>query len=275
MKAARFDYIRPASCPEAAALLRNSAGTGKIMSGGQSLGAMLNLRLVQPELLVDVRAIDSLSVCRIEADAVTLGANTTHAAIEDGRVADPTGGLMPFVAAGIAYRAVRNRGTLGGSLAHADPAADWVNLMALLDVEYLIEGGSGARTVNGGDWLSGAFTTVLRDDEILAGVRIPMLSPAARWSYYKVNRKSGEFAEAIAAIIDDAPRGVRRALIGATDRSPHVFAADALIERWDAALADLQLRAAGLKPGSYEYRIHATALERAAAQIAAAGSGGP
>jgi carbon-monoxide dehydrogenase medium subunit len=273
MKAARLDYVRPATCTEAAALLRDSAGTGKIMSGGQSLGAMLNLRLVQPELLVDVRAIEALGVCRIEADAVTLGANTTHAAIEDGRVADPSGGLMPFVAAGIAYRAVRNRGTLGGSLAHADPAADWVNVMALLDVQYRIEGVGGTRTVNGADWLAGAFSTALREDEILTAVRIPTLSPAARWGYYKVNRKSGEFAEAIAAIIDDKPRGVRRALIGATDRAPHVFAAGALIDRWDAALADLNLRAAGLNPGSYEYRIHATALERAAAQIAGAGSG--
>ena len=117
MKAAAFEYERPRSCAEAARLLHQSAGRGKVISGGQSLGAMMNLRLAQPELLVDVRAIDALQRCEIEADWVWLGANTTHAAIEDGRVTDPTGGLMRQVAAGIAYRAVRNRGTLGGSLA--------------------------------------------------------------------------------------------------------------------------------------------------------------
>src|SRR5271155_3993253 len=152
MKAARFDYARPDSCREASILLQNSAGAGKVMSGGQSLGAMMNLRLVQPGLLVDVRAIEALRGCVVETDAVALGANTTHADIEDGRVSDPTRGLMPYVAAGIAYRAVRNRGTLGGSLAHADPAADWVNLMALLGAQYRLEGSSGVRTVDAADW---------------------------------------------------------------------------------------------------------------------------
>ena len=269
MKAARFAYARPANCAEAAALLRQRAGAAKIMSGGQSLGAMLNLRLAQPELLVDVRGIEALSGCVVERDAVTLGANTTHAAIEDGRVSDPTGGLMPYVAAGIAYRAVRNRGTLGGSLAHADPAADWVNLMALLKAGYLLDGVRGARSVDSADWMLGAFTTALAEDEILTAVRIPALSGAARWSYYKVNRKAGEFAQALAAFVDDPARGARRGLIGATDAGPYVFAAGPLIDRWDAALADSHLCAAGLQPGTYEYQIHRTALERAAAQLPA------
>jgi carbon-monoxide dehydrogenase medium subunit len=270
MKAARFEYARPSSCLEAARLLQASEGTGKVLSGGQSLGAMMNLRLAQPELLVDVRAIEALCGCVIEADAVTLGANTTHATIEDGRVSDPTAGLMPYVAASIAYRAVRNRGTLGGSLAHADPAADWVNLMALLDARYRLEGPDGTRLVEGADWTLGAFTTALREDEILTAVRIPKLSRAARWSYYKVNRKPGEFAEAIAAIIDDPPRGIRRGLIGATEGVPYVFAAGPLIDRWDGAVADAHLRAAGLIPDTYEYRIHATALSRAIERMAPA-----
>jgi carbon-monoxide dehydrogenase medium subunit len=271
MKAARFEYARPSSCREASDLLQNSAGAGKVVSGGQSLGAMMNLRLVQPELLVDVRAIEALRACVVESDAVTLGANTTHAEIEDGRVSDPTRGLMPYVAAGIAYRAVRNRGTLGGSLAHADPAADWVNLMTLLGARYRLEGSGGARTVDAADWLRGAFTTALNEDEILASVRIPALSTAARWSYYKVSRKSGEFAEAIAAIIDDPPRKIRRGLIGATDGVPYIFSANSLIDRWDVALADTHLRAAGLIPDTYEYRIHGVALARAVAEIASQG----
>jgi carbon-monoxide dehydrogenase medium subunit len=269
MKAAAFEYERPRSCAEAARLLHQSAGRGKVISGGQSLGAMMNLRLAQPELLVDVRAIDALQRCEIEADAVWLGANTTHAAIEDGQVTDPTGGLMRQVAAGIAYRAVRNRGTLGGSLAHADPAADWVNLMALLGAQYRLEGMGAARTVGSADWMPGAFTTALREDEILTAVRIPRLSPQARWGYYKVSRKAGEFAQALAGIVDDPARRLRRALIGAIDGAPHVFDAAALIDDWREAAADTELQAAGLRPGTYEYQIHATALARAVAAASA------
>src|SRR4051794_27247073 len=110
MKAAQYDYARPAGCGEAVSLLQQSAGMGKVLGGGQSLGPMMNLRLAQPELLVDVRGIAVLRACDEQPDAVTLGAAVTHADIEDGRVPDPSRGLMPYVAAGIAYRAVRNRG---------------------------------------------------------------------------------------------------------------------------------------------------------------------
>jgi carbon-monoxide dehydrogenase medium subunit len=268
MKAARFDYARPASCADAALLLQQSKGMGKVLGGGQSLGPMMNLRLAQPELLVDVRGILTLRACDEQPDAVTLGAAVTHADIEDGRVPDPTQGLMPYVAAGIAYRAVRNRGTLGGSLAHADPAADWVNLMALLDAQYLLEGPSGRRTIAGADWMAGAFTTALAEDELLTAVRIARLSVSARWSYYKFNRKTGEFAEAIGAFVDDPARSMRRGLIGATDGAPYVIEdASPLLDGWDTAYAATHLQAAGLTPDSYEYRVHEVALRRAADRL--------
>ena len=268
MKAAKFDYARPAACNEATSLLQQSEGLGKVLGGGQSLGPMMNLRLAQPSLLVDVRGIAALRECDAQPDAVTLGAAVTHADIEDGRVPDPTRGLMPYVAAGIAYRAVRNRGTLGGSLAHADPAADWVNLMALLDAQFFVEGPQGRRTVAAAHWMVGAFTTALAEDEVLTAVRIATLSPSARWSYYKFNRKAGEFAEAIGAFVDDPAGGVRRGLIGATDGVPHVLTdASPLLGGWDASFAAQQLQAAGLQPGTYEYRVHEVALRRAAAHI--------
>jgi carbon-monoxide dehydrogenase medium subunit len=268
VKAVGFAYAQASTSAQACALLQASGGMGKVLGGGQSLGPMMNLRLAQPELLVDVLGIAALHACCALDDAVTLGAATTHAAIEDGRVADPTGGFMPHVAAGIAYRAIRNRGTLGGSLAHADPAADWVNLMPLLNAQMLVHGPAGERRVAATDWLSGAFTTALQDDEILTAVRIPRLSPTARWSYYKVHRKTGEFADALAAFVDDPQGGARRALIGATDGKPHVFAAEPLLDGWDSDFAARQLLAAGLKPDTHEYRIHAVALARAAARLA-------
>jgi carbon-monoxide dehydrogenase medium subunit len=192
----------------------------------------------------------------------------THAEIEDRKFDDGTQGLMPYVARGIAYRAVRNRGTLGGSLAHADPAADWISTMRALDAAFLIAGPHGERTIAAGDWMSGAFTTALEADEMLTGVRLRRLSPNTRWSYYKFNRKPGEFAEAIAIFIDDAQAGVCRAVIGAIDGPPHLIAtARELIDHPDAAQLDPHLDGAGLEPGSYEYQVHRVALERATAMI--------
>ncbi|MEI2417068.1 FAD binding domain-containing protein [Orrella sp. JC864] len=269
MKSAPFDYTRAAQGSEAIARLSGSQGLGKPVAGGQSLGPMMNMRLAQPALLVDVRGVPELLHCEDTGEAVVLGAAVTHAAIEDGRVPDATRGLMAHVAQGIAYRAVRTRGTLGGSLAHADPAADWINVMPLLDARCIVAGPAGRREIACAAWMLGTFTTGLGEDEILVSVRIPKLSARARWSYYKFNRKPGEFAEAISAFLDDPARGVCRAVIGALDGPPHLVAnARALLEELRTsglgALGRAELKAAGLQAGSYEYRVHAVALSRAA-----------
>ena len=139
MKPAPFDYARPSTLSDAIALLR-SEGSVKLLAGGQSLGPMLNLRLVQPDLLVDIAAVPELLRIETEGDGLLIGACVTHADIEDGRVPDPTGGALPAVAGAIAYRAVRNRGTIGGSLAHADPAADWPLALAALGADGRVLG---------------------------------------------------------------------------------------------------------------------------------------
>ncbi len=266
MKAAAFDYARPATLGEALELLRvGEDSVALCISGSQSLGPMLNLRLVQPDLLVDLRGIAALRECRVEDSAVVLGALTTHTAIEDCAVPDATRGFMPWVARRIAYRAVRNRGTLGGSLAHADPAADWISLMAVLDAECVVAGPDGERNVPAATWMQGAFTTAMEEHDILTAVRIPQLSAKARWSFYKVNRKPGEFAQAIAAFFDDPARGIRRAIIGALTGAPHVIQdATPLIDGWDTDFANTELAAAGLTVGTYDHQIHAVALARAA-----------
>ena len=142
MKPVDFGYARPATIAEAVALLASNPDA-KIIAGGQTLGPMLNLRLARPSLLVDVARIPELTRVDETADLVTLGAAITHAAIEDGRVPDFTNGYLARVAHGIAYRAVRNRGTVGGSLAHADPAADWLTAFVALDAEVVIAGPRG------------------------------------------------------------------------------------------------------------------------------------
>ena len=142
---------------------------------------------------------------------MTLGAGVTHAMIEDGRMPDPSRGLMPHAAAGLAYRAIRNRGTIGGSLALSDPAAEWPAVLAALDAEAIAAAGrtAGARS-NAPNSRPGSMRPQLADDEIIESIRIPKLSADARWGYLKLCRKSGEFASALAvAVADPAARSCR------------------------------------------------------------------
>src|SRR5271166_1769203 len=125
MKAGAVDYVRPRSLTEAIDRLAGGKGEASVIAGGQSLLTLMNLRVASPALLIDIARLPELTSAADDGDAVTLGACVTHAAVEDRRVPDPSRGLMPRVAASLSYRAVRNRGTIGGSLALAGPAADW------------------------------------------------------------------------------------------------------------------------------------------------------
>jgi len=222
MKPVPFDYERAASLTDAAALLGQSAGFTKVLAGGQSLGPMLNLRLAQPDLLVDITAIQELTAVIDFADYSEIGACVTHADIEDGRVPDHFAGLLRHVAGRIAYRAVRNRGTVGGSLAHADPAADWISALALIGADVVVWSQRGKRTVGVDSLMVSSFTTVLKGDELIQSVRIPKLSPAARWGFVKFSQKAGEFAHAIGGVMHDPVRQKFRAVIGAIETAPIV-----------------------------------------------------
>lgn len=269
MKPAPFDYEAPRDTASAVALLREGQGGAKVIAGGQSLGPMLNMRLAQPSLLVDVRRIPELTQVSESSGSTILGSCVTHASIEDGKVPDVTRGLMRDVAAHIAYRAVRTRGTIGGSVCHADPAADWVSVLMLLDAAAVIEGPRGRRELPMQQFIVGTFATALTDDELLVGVRIPKLSARARWGHFKFCRKPGEFAEAVGAVVSDPERGVARAVIGAGRGAPYVVAdAHFLVDGFDAAQALAAVDAAGLGDDGYERQVHFVALKRAAAQLA-------
>jgi carbon-monoxide dehydrogenase medium subunit len=246
-----FDYARPKDVPEAIKLLEQG---GKAAAGTQSLGPMLNLRVVQPSLLVDLRHIEELKATKEDKDSVTLGACVTHAQIEDGRVPDVTGGFMREVAANIAYRAVRNRGTVGGSLVHADPAADWPSALTLLGATALIAGPGGRREISMDRFFTGLFETVLTLREILISVRIPRRSKAARFGYWKFCRKAGEFPQAIGGALRDPERNETRAVIGATSGAPRLF-------------LDFNPDIAGIGKDAYSRQLHAVALKRAIARV--------
>jgi carbon-monoxide dehydrogenase medium subunit len=273
MKPVRFDYERPSALADAFALLNRDDAIVKVLAGGQSLGPMLNFRLVQPKMLVDVSRIPELNRVEDDADSVTLGACVTHAAIEDGRVPDPTVGVLPAVARGIAYRAVRTRGTIGGSLVHADPAADWLTCLAALDAELILASADGRRRVPVAGFMTGAFETMLGAGELVEAVRIPRRSKSARWGYYKVCRKSGEFAQAIGAVMIDPDADLCRVVVGATGSAPFVIAEAAelfgasdtgpLTRRFDGAAARRSLESHGLGRDAYALHVHLVALARA------------
>ncbi|WP_029008800.1 FAD binding domain-containing protein [Azospirillum halopraeferens] len=264
MKAADFDYAAPRTLDDALALLARDDGAARPVAGSQSLGPMLNLRLAQPGLLVDITRIPELRDIAVDGDALVVGACVTHARLEDGGYPDPTGGVPARVAAGIAYRAVRNRGTIGGSLAHADPAADWVAALTALGADVIVAGPHGRRSVAMADFIVGAFETDLRPGEIIAAVRIPALSERARWGYVKVCRKTGEFSHATGAVLADPGRGVARCVVAAASGRPVVLDDPRLLA--DAAARDAAV-AARLGGDPAAIRPHLVALRRAVAQV--------
>ncbi len=223
MKPAPFDYAAATSVSETTALLSDHAGNAKPVAGNQSLGPMLNLRLVRADLLADVSRMDELRAVVETDDFVRLGAAITHAEIEDGVVPDPTNGWMRKAASHIAYRAVRNRGTIGGSLAHADPAADWVIVLTGLCATILSRAPSNPRRIRMEDFVNGPFSTALAPDELLLGVEIPKPGANAQWGYWKFTRQVGEFAKASAAVLIDTENNKFRCAVGALDRQPLVL----------------------------------------------------
>jgi carbon-monoxide dehydrogenase medium subunit len=271
MKAAAFDYVRPRDVAEAVAALASQGA--KLLAGGQSLGPMLNLRLARPKLLVDIGRIDALRRIDDAGDAWRLGGAVTHAAIEDAPALKGT--MLGVVAAGVAYRAVRTRGTIGGSLVHADPAADWPLAIAALDGQLIVRGRGGERRLAADTFMQAAFTTTLAEDEIVEAVLVPKLSRAARFGYFKFCRKTGEFAEASAAVVLDPERKVARLFVGALSGAPQPLPtlARTLAEHGPAACTRETVSAAlaAAAPGldAVDRRMHTGAVLRAIQQAAA------
>ena len=218
MKPGALSYFRPKTVEEAVTLLSEGGLDARVIAGGQSLMPMLNLRIVSADRLIDVREVPGLTSWSSDDREVRIGACVTHERIQSGDVADPSLGLMPKVAANIAYQAVRNRGTIGGSLALADPAADWLTTMAALGAVIEWHGVEGKNSCTAEEFVLAAYTTRLDVSDILTAVRIPRLPAGARWGAEKLCRKTGEFAHAMAIVVR-SPQHCR-AFLGAVDGPP-------------------------------------------------------
>ncbi len=275
MKSGAFEYVRPRSLTEALGILAEADGEAQLMAGGQSLVAMMNLRVASPALVIDIGRLGELREVSEDADSVSLGACVTHAAIEDGTVPDASRGLMAKAASLLAYRAIRIRGTIGGSLALADPAAEWPTVLTALGAQAILHSGSGRRTVAAGAFVTGIYQTGIAPGEIIEIIRIPKLSPASRWGYVKFCRKTGEFANALAAVVRDPERSYACAVLGAANGAPIVLArTSALVaagrtapEEFDRAIADDLAQAGDRHFDDFQLELYAVVAARAVAQV--------
>jgi len=271
MKSAPFEYIRPKTVAEASvALGRRGANTAAI-AGGQSLVPMLSLRVALIDLLVDINRLEDLKAVTKTPDSLWLGALTTHAAIEDGKIPDVFHGLMRRIAGQISYRAVRNHGTIGGSVALADPAADWPCCLIALDASVRIVGRNGVRVERVADFIQDTYATTLTPGDLIMGFDIPLPKTALRWGFAKMARKSGAFASSIAIVTSQGKDGPVSVTLGAAGPRPLPLPATAnqltlpasSEDQLRAAIAaDLGTHFAGLD--DYDRRMHAATILRAA-----------
>ena len=193
MKASAVEYIRATSIPHALALLTQHGDAAKLIAGGQSLLPALNLRLSAPALLIDIGRLPELQGVTLPAGMLRIGAGCTHARL----LADPAvaehAPLIPRALADVAHPAIRTRGTIGGSLANADPAAELPACALALDARMVVQGQHGTRTIAAENFFTGLFETAIAADEILIAIEIP-LQPGAHWGFAELARRSGDYA---------------------------------------------------------------------------------
>ena len=249
LKAPVFAYAKPASLADAFELLRNP--NAKVLAGGQSLIPSLNLRLSSPELLVDITGLPGLSGISLERNSIKIGALTTHAQIEKSEEIKKHVPLLAQAVPHIAHAAIRNRGTLGGSLALADPAAEYPAVAVALDAVFHIEGKNGKRTVKAGEFFKGLFDTDLKPGELLVAAEFPVAGKSDRSAFHELTRRHGDYA-----IIGLAAHNDRFVFLGAGDR-PVLFSFEKNLGKAKEALK------AGLKPSPDLYNSSAAKLHLA------------
>ena len=234
MKLPPFDYACPATLSEAVALLASRDGDAKALAGGQSLVPMLAFRLAQPALLVDLRKLPDLRQIKISDDGVALGAMVRWRDIEDDarlRTAHP---LLVAAISHVAHYQIRNRGTVGGSIAHADPAAEMPGIAVTCEAAIAVVGTSGPRVIPAAEFFEGALTTALKPDEIIVEIRLPAWPKQRRWGFQEFARRRGDFAMAGAAVFYDQDetgmvRNAHVGVIGIGDRPRRLTEVEAIL----------------------------------------------
>jgi CO/xanthine dehydrogenase FAD-binding subunit len=201
MKPAAFKYCRATTVGEALALLKEHGPDAKILAGGQSLIPMMNFRLFRPAVLVDINRVSELDFVEDGIGSLRIGALTRHRVTETAESIRRRFPVVPAAMSHVAHLAIRNRGTLGGSLSHADPSAELALLAILLDAKLKLRSADRERTVDAQDFFLGALTTALEEGEILSEVELPHLPHEAGWGFEEVAQRTGDYAIVSAAAI--------------------------------------------------------------------------
>jgi carbon-monoxide dehydrogenase medium subunit len=271
---ASFEYVRARSVEEAVELLAKHGDDAKLLAGGHSLLPAMKLRLAQPRLLIDIGRVPGLSGIREEDGRIAVGALTTHHEIESSEILAERCPLLPETASTIGDVQVRNRGTLGGSLAHADPASDWPAAILALEAEIEAVGPSGRRTIAARDFFVDLMQTALAPGELLTAVRVPATGRGVAYEKFAQQASGFALAGAAVAIVDGA---ARVAVTGVAPKPYRAAAVEAALGRLSPASIDAasERAADGIDPlgdlhGSPEYRAHlARVLTRRALRRAA------
>ena len=235
-----FEYKRAATLDEAISLMQSSGGDGKFLAGGHSLIPLMKLRLSEPGVLIDISRIPQIKGITDQNGKVQVGAATTHAEVVSSDLIRRVCPVVAECAAEIGDPQVRNRGTMGGSLAHSDPSADYPAVMVALDAEIHLKGPGGWRAVKAGDFFQGMFTVDMAEDEIIAGIQLP---PAQHAAYVKLHQRASHYAiVGIAAVLEMDGRTCTSARIGITGASTHAQR----LTNVEAALAGKELTQANI-----------------------------
>jgi CO/xanthine dehydrogenase FAD-binding subunit len=269
MKPAAFDYVAADSLEAALAVLSGAGGDGKVLAGGQSLMPMLNFRLARPSILVDINRIAGLAYVEATDATVKVGALTRHFALETSPVIKEH---LPIVTAAmqhVAHVAIRNRGTIGGSLSHADPAAELPMMALLLDARIGIQSLRGRRVADAGEFFVTSLMTSLEEDEIVTDVEFPKLVPGTGWAFEEVARRAGDFALAAVGVTigvrDGKCEHVRIGLMGVGETPLRADGAEALLRGQELSDTLLEDAAASIRSAiepntdlhaSSDYRRH-------------------
>lgn len=284
MKAAPFEYVAPRSLEEATAALAEHGDEAKVLAGGQSLVPMMAFRLATPGVLVDLNGITELEYVRDGGDVLEIGALGRHASVEHLAGLAERCPIVPEAVRMVGHVAIRNRGTVAGSLAHADPAAEWPAVLVAVDGEVEVLGPAGSRTIDGASLFVSYFTTVLAPDEIVTRVRVPLPSgDRVGCAFVELSRRHGDFAIAgVAAVLrlaeDGAVEDARIVLMGVHEVPVRATGTEAILRGTvpsDEVIAEASESVGGhLEPvsdlhASSEYRRHlARVLTRRALRTA-------
>ena len=230
MIAVPFEYEAPTTVEEAIRLLSEFGDRGRVLAGGHSLIPIMKLRLAQPEVLIDIGRVGELRYVRAEGERLALGALTTHARVASDPTIRERCAVLAETAGHIGDAQVRNRGTIGGALAHADPAADYPATILALDAEIVAQGPRGRRTIAATEFFTGLFTTALAPDELLVEVRVPVLGPGSGGAYAKRPNPASHYAVVgVAAVVrleGGRVTGVRIGVTGAGAQPSRAAAAE-------------------------------------------------